>query len=101
MVAGEQVVLFHDSPPQGAGNAEILDEGLGLCRGVLVFPHARRRLKTDDVARVSLLARRFAPLRCLAMDDHARVDFDGRGRATVRLARELRPDGTVVEVAAS
>ncbi len=101
MVAGEQVVLFHDSPPQGAGNAEILDEGLGLCRGVLAFPHARRRLRTEDPARVALLARRFAPLRCLAMDDFARVDFDGRGRVTVRRAREMRPDGTVAEVLAS
>lgn len=100
MVAGEQVVLFHDSPPQGAGNAEILDDGLGLCRGVLAFPHARRRLRTDDAVRVSLLARRFAPLRCLAMDDHARVDFDAEGQATVRLARELRPDGSVAEVVA-
>lgn len=101
MVAGEQVVLFHDSPPQGAGNAEILDAGLGLCRGVLALPHARRRLKTDDPVRVSLLARRFAPLRCLAMDDYARVDFDAEGKATVRLARELRADGTVAEVLAS
>ncbi len=98
MVAGEQVVLFHDSPPQGAGNAEILDAGLGLCHGVVALPHARRRLKTDDAVRVALFARRFAPLRCLAMDDHARVDFDAEGRATVRLARELCADGTVAEI---
>ncbi len=45
MVVCETVVLFHDSPPQGAGNAEVLDAGLGLARGVIALPHARRRLR--------------------------------------------------------
>ncbi|HVI03032.1 MAG TPA: hypothetical protein VM869_30260 [Enhygromyxa sp.] len=73
MVVSEQLVLFHDSPPQGRGASEVLDEGLGLVRNVLPFPHPDIRLRLDDPARISLLARRFAPARCLAMPEGAYV----------------------------
>ena len=98
MVVCEDVVLFHDSPPQGAGNAEVLDQGLGRCRGVLALPHARRRLKLDDRARVALLARRFAPLRCLALDEECRLVYTERGGAEVHQARELTEQGEVREL---
>lgn len=97
MVASEQVVLFHDSPPEGGGGAEVLDAGLGLCPGVLPLPHAKRRLKLDDPARVGLLARRFAPLLCLALDEGCRAtSIPGRGVAVHR-ARELLTSGAVTE----
>jgi hypothetical protein len=73
MVLAEQVVVFHDSPPQGASAAEVLEIGLGLYRGVLPFPHAGRRLRLGDANRVDLLARRFAPRRCVALDPRTRV----------------------------
>ena len=98
MVASEDVVLFHDSPPQGPGNAEVLDEGLGFCRGVLPLPHARRRLTLDDGGRVSLLARRFAPLRSFALDEECRLAVSARGRVTVVRARELLPTGVVADL---
>jgi len=44
MALTERVVLFHDSPPQGRGNAEVLENGLGLVPGLVALPHARRRL---------------------------------------------------------
>ncbi|MGQ0836696.1 MAG: Type 1 glutamine amidotransferase-like domain-containing protein [Gammaproteobacteria bacterium] len=79
MVACESVVLFHDHPPQGAGNVELFNEGLGLARGVVVFPHARTRLRLHDVTRVALLARRFAPLRCVTLDQGSALHYrDGR-----------------------
>ncbi len=73
MALSERVVLFHDDPPQGSGDAEILDFGLGLAPGVVVFPHARRRLHLDDRRRVSMLARRFTPALCIPLDDGARL----------------------------
>lgn len=83
------VVLFHDRPPQGAGNAEILELGLGLVPPVVVLPHASRRLRLDDAVRVSILARRFSPAVCVAMDAGARLDWDGErwtaGSGTPRL----------------
>lgn len=100
MVVSERVVLFHDSPPQGRGNAEVLASGLGIARGVLPLPHARRRLRLEDRPRVELLARRFADSICVAMDEGARLEGDGRGSWTPSGgALQLRPDGSVVEVA--
>ena len=94
MVLAERVVLFHDSPPQGPGNAEVLEVGLGLGRDLLPFPHARRRLRLDDPQRVTLLARRFAPRLCLTLDEGARVVLqDGRWRASGQVL-ELSPDGS-------
>jgi hypothetical protein len=100
MALAERIVLFHDSPPWGAGNAEVHEEGLGACRGILPLPHARRRLRLHDRVRVSLLARRFGAFRCLAMDDGAMIARrDGRTEFHAG-ARHLRPDGSVVEIGA-
>jgi len=88
MALTERVVLFHDSPPQGRGDAEVYGPGLGLAPGLVALPHARRRLDLDDPDRVELLARRFAPATCAAMDEGARLErgsggwvLDGGARA--------------------
>ncbi len=79
MVACEGVVLFHDHPPQGASSAELLDEGLALARGVLVFPHARTRLRLHDETRVAMLAQRFAPKACVTLERGSALHYrDGR-----------------------
>ncbi|MDA8015870.1 MAG: hypothetical protein MPN21_00350 [Thermoanaerobaculia bacterium] len=68
MALSSRIVLFHDSPPQGAGNPEVLDAGLGCYRGLVPLPAAGGRLRLDDTVRVSLFARRFAPDVCLPLD---------------------------------
>jgi hypothetical protein len=73
MVLAERIVLFHDSPPQGAGNAEVLDAGLNRLPGVLPLPDAKRRLRLEDPLRVSLFSRRFAPLYCVLLDEGAEL----------------------------
>ena len=107
MAIAERVVLFHHSPPQGYGNTEVLEHGLGLVRGLVLFPHARRRLALDDRRRVALLARRFAPAICVAMADGAWMALDGLGRSTVASPAahgsgmsRLMPDGTVASLEA-
>ena len=102
MVLGERLVLFHDDPPQGAGNAEVLEAGLGIFTGLLPMPHARRRLELDDALKVGLFARRFGDLACVAMDDGAILHWvDGRWvPAGGDGSRRLLPDGTVEELAA-
>jgi hypothetical protein len=77
MALSERVVLFHDDLPFGPGHAESLDDGLGLARGIVPLPHASRRLRLDDPARVSLFARRFAPAVPVALDPESRVDWNG------------------------
>ncbi len=98
MAASELIVLFHDSPPQGAGNAEVLEVGLGLCRGVVPLPHARRRLRLQDPQRVALLARRFAPAQALALDDGARLTWDGETWRAGQGVRALTPEGAVIDL---
>ncbi|KAB2967554.1 MAG: hypothetical protein F9K18_04145 [Thermoanaerobaculia bacterium] len=99
MAMTERVVLFHHSPPQGFGNTEVLEAGLGLVRGLVAFPHARRRLLLDDTRRMELLARRFAPAECLTLDDGAwLIDRAGAREAGPGLAR-LGTDGQVAPLA--
>jgi len=117
MALAERIVLFHDNPPQGAGNAEVLDHGLGLYSGLLPLPHARRRLRLDDTCRVELLVRRFAPDICLPLDDGDEITLEtGRRKRQTHLrsfgavshlratgatpARRLTTDGRVEELAA-
>lgn len=100
MVCGERIVLFHDSPPQGAGDAEVFGRGFGLVPGLVPLPHARRRLRLGDRQRVSSFARRFAPARGVALDERTRVDWwDGQLRVHAG-TRLLHTDGDVKEAVA-
>jgi hypothetical protein len=95
MVAGRQVVLFHESPPEGYGISEVFDEGLGLYDRVLPLPDPKLRLKLDDPLRVSFLSRRYGDYTCVAFDHGDSVLFDNEkwfgGEGTV----QLHTDGTV------
>ena len=95
MALAERIVLFHDHPPQGPNDPEVLEHGLGLVGDVVPLPHARRRLAIDDAARVRLFASRFAPARCLALDRGALLEVtDGAWRRTEELWA-LGRDGSV------
>ena len=87
MIISERVVLFHDSPPQGPGASELLDAGLGLVEDVVMLPSPETRLRLDDGERVGLLARRFAPARCLAFPMGAHV--------VVRAGELAQPSGVI------
>lgn len=84
MAVTERIVLFHHSPPQGYGNTELLEAGLGLAPGVVAFPHPRRRLDLEDRRRIEALARRFAPADCLALEDGGWVIFDSAAGRSLR-----------------
>ncbi len=99
MALAERVVLFHDQPPQGAGNAEVLERGLACFPELLPFPHARRRLRLADPRRVALLGRRFAPATCVALDEGARLDWNGAYWTAPDGVPHLLPDGSVVRSA--
>lgn len=101
MAVSERIVLFHDSPPQGPGDAEVLDWGFGLCSGVVPLPHASRRLRLDDPLRVSLLSRRFSPAQSVALDVGARLDWDGESWSPAAGTRVLGRRGAVRQMVAS
>jgi len=101
MAISERIVLFHDQPPQGPGVPELFDQGLGLVPGVLPLPHAQTRLHLHDSEHVSILARRFAPQRCMTLDHGSVVSFiDGRPAGYANSWRLTR-DGTLAEGIAS
>jgi hypothetical protein len=95
MVTSERVVLFHESPPQGAGVSEVMDEGLKLHQGIVPLPNPKLRLKLDDPLRVGWLARRNAPSRCIAFDHGDYVRFDGNRWFGASGTCQLKTDGTV------
>jgi hypothetical protein len=101
MALTDEVVLFHDFTPLGVTAAEVHDRGLGRLPGVIALPHAKRRLRLDDHARMSVLARRFAEHPLLLLDDGAVVRFPDGVTALPAGARVLDRTGhvTVVGVA--
>jgi preprotein translocase subunit YajC len=100
MALSERIVLFHDFVRHGVAETEVYGEGLGVVRGLVPLPHMRRRLRVDDPIRMSVLARRFAPARCVVLDDGVRVPLTGDGRPPAD-ARVLDDDGHVTEAGAA
>jgi hypothetical protein len=100
MALSERVVLFHDYVPHGVAQTEVLGDGLGVVRDLVPLPHIRRRLRVDDPVRMSVLARRFSPARCLVLDDGVRVLLEPDGR-TPSDARVVTEDGLVTAVEAA
>lgn len=94
MALAEQVVLFHDTPPQGPGHPEVLDAGLGLFRDLTPLPHGAARLRLDDADRQRLFAQRFAPSALTLLDEGVALAWNGRAWSTVAGApRRIDLDG--------
>jgi len=100
MALTERVVLFHDFVPHGVAHTEVYGRGIGVVPGVVALPHARRRLRVGDQIRMSVLSRRFAPARCLVLDDATRVPLDEAGGLPPD-ARVLDHDGHIASVEAA
>jgi hypothetical protein len=95
MAISERVVLFHDSPPQGPGAAELLDAGLGFVGEVVVLPQPEFRLRLGDRQRLKVMVRRFAPATCIAMPARSRVTCLRSGPTSPHGgAFAIRDDGT-------
>lgn len=95
MALTDRVVLFHDDPPHGVGDPELLDRGLGIVPDLVLFPSARQRLRLDDAPRVGVLARRFGPARCIALESGARLCSEGG------VWRNLGPADSAIELLAT
>ena len=100
MLITQQIVLFHDSPPQGRGDPEVYDDGLGLAPNVVALPHANYRLKLDDEQRVAIFSRRFSPSTCVILDEGCGFQWDGDRWTPLGSARSLTDEGQVLDVVA-
>ena len=88
-------MLFGDRSPHGPGHPEVYGSGLGVVRNVVLLPHARARLLLSDTARMAVFAQRFAPARCILLDQGSRVELDGPGGSLPPGTRVLAEDGHV------
>ena len=95
MMTGGRVVLFHESPPEGVGISEVLEQGLGLHSGILPLPNPKLRLKLDSTFRVGWMSRRHEPLQCVAFDQGDFVCFDGEKWFGAEGTCRLNVDGSV------
>jgi hypothetical protein len=94
MALGQRIVLFHDRSAHGPGHPEIYGSGLSVFRNVVPLPHARARLLLEDAPRMAVFARRFAPARCVLLENGTRMDTDQDGTCPPGI-RVLAPDGRV------
>jgi len=94
MAITDRIVLFHDEPPQGPGASEVLDAGLGLAAGVVVFPAPEHRLHLDNKNRVAEMVHRFEPASCIALPARSYVAWQsghaGTYEGVIRLADRKR-----------
>ena len=94
MALTERIAIFHDYGPDGARETELFDTGLGRVRGLVAFPHARRRLRMDAPDRLGILAMRFAPAQCVLLDDGVILDIGPDGLIP-DVARRVGGDGLI------
>jgi len=67
---------------------------------VVPLPHARARLLLDDAPRMAVFARRFAPARCVLLENGTRMDTGSDGGCPPG-TRVLGPDGRVITLEAA
>ncbi|MEO0481049.1 MAG: Type 1 glutamine amidotransferase-like domain-containing protein [Planctomycetota bacterium] len=100
MALCSRVVLFHDSPPEGAGNAEVWDPAFEIVPGIVPLPHANHRLRLDDLSRVRIFANRFGEDRLVLLDPGTKIRCEGTSLSAVTNdVRVLERDGSVQSVA--
>jgi len=100
MALAGQIVLFHDRSAHGPGHPEIYGRGLSVFSNVVPLPHARARLLLDDAPRMAVFARRFAPARCVLLENGTRIDTGSDGSCPPG-TRVLGEDGHVITLEAA
>lgn len=97
MALADQIVLFHDSPPQGPGDPEVLRAGMAQFQDILPLPDARNRLNLSDKTRVALFSRRFNRYNCVVFDEHTLLDRENGHWANVNQSHRLSHGGWLEE----
>ena len=98
MVLSDTLVLFHDETPLGRRDPEVVSRGCGVIPGYVFLPDAKHRLKESDTVRTRLMSRRFAPARCVTLNNGAGLLFEG---GTLKIADQVKlmtRDGTFEEL---
>jgi len=94
MALTELVMIYHDRTVHGPSDPELYGRGLGVVKEIVAVPHARTRLMLGDTDRMAVLHARFAPARCVLLDEGARLDVGSYGELPAH-AVVVRPDGRI------
>jgi Peptidase family S51 len=97
MAISDRIVLFHHAPPQGPGTSEVLDVGLGLVPGAVLFPQPENRLRLDRTDLVEHMVRRFSPAQCIALPARATLTWQDGHFSDLDGSLLLQNDGTHVQ----
>lgn len=97
MAMGDRLVFYHQFIPHATGDAELSRHGMKWFHSLLPFPRADERIKLDSQVEVALLARRFQPDVCLALDHDSSLEWDARSLVRAVGVRELQAGGHVTE----
>ncbi|NNF51081.1 MAG: type 1 glutamine amidotransferase-like domain-containing protein [Gammaproteobacteria bacterium] len=98
MVMTDRLVLFHDRAPQGRREPELMDVGLARAPRLVALPAASQRLDLAQKDHLALMARRFAPASCLALDENDWIAWSNERLLATRGARRIRRSGSLAEV---
>jgi hypothetical protein len=101
MVLSDQLVLFHDKTPLGRRDPELVGPGLGLLPGYIVLPDAQKRLRTKDPVRTGLFSSRFAPARCITLNNGSQLHLEGGKVVEALRVGQLRPNGVIASLNAA
>ncbi|MDX1481611.1 MAG: Type 1 glutamine amidotransferase-like domain-containing protein [Woeseiaceae bacterium] len=101
MVLAKRIVLFHERMPQGRREPEIFGAGMGLVPGSVILPDTRHRLVATDRQRIALMARRFAPDACVALDNDTAATWSGDRLLHIDGARRLNRNGRMSRLRAA
>ena len=96
-----KIVLFNDRAAQGPGHPEVYGAGLSVLRDMVALPHASARLLLGDTPRMAVFARRFAPARCVLLEQGTRVDVESDDDRPPGGTRVLSEDGHVTTLEAT
>lgn len=98
MVMTDQLVLFHDRAPQGRREPELLDVGLGRSSRLIALPAASQRLDLAQKDHLALMARRFAPSNCLALDESDWIAWNSDRLLAAQGVRRIKRSGSLAKV---
>ncbi|NNF50849.1 MAG: type 1 glutamine amidotransferase-like domain-containing protein [Gammaproteobacteria bacterium] len=98
MIMTDQLVLFHDKAPQGRREPELLDVGLGRASRIVALPAATQRLDLGQDDHLALMARRFAPASCLALDESDWIAWSHDRLLAARGVRRIKRNGVLAGV---
>lgn len=99
MVLTERIVLYHDRLPLARRSAEMMLDGFGYVSRVVAFPNATARLRVASPSRVAVVARRFEPDRCLALDSGSAIAFRSNDVVYADNVRRFAADGALTGTA--